>query len=171
MANEPNLPMDTGAPVSTEETRMSMSAADTTQEELKSKKRKAAVAHSSTNSTIASHFSVEPKTLRSPPILKDSKHAKGAHSKDKIVNLIDEVCTGSSASYLHLMVNAPQDRNHVARHRIILTRLLSAIKLTDPKAIILPCAAKSESSNNKKHCLKKLCIDQPGQIPRSITQL
>ena len=108
MANEPNLPMDIDTPVSTKGTHTNMSTADTTQEELESKKRKAAVAHNSTNSTIASHFSVEPKTPRSPPILKDSKYAKGDHSKDKTVNLTDEVCTGSSLSYLCLMVDVPQ---------------------------------------------------------------
>lgn len=171
MANEPNLPMGIDTPALTEETHTNMSAADTTQEELESKKRKAAAVCNGTNSTITSHFSVEPKKPRSPPKLKDSKHAKGAHSNDSTVNLTDKVCTGLSASYLFLMVDVLPDRNHVARCRIILTRLLSAIKLADPKATIFLCAAKPESSNNKKHCLKKLHIDQPGQIPHSITQL
>lgn len=108
MARKLNLPMDADTPVSTKETHTNMSAADTTREEVESKKRKAAVAHNSINSIIASHFSVEPKTPRSPPILKDSKYAKGAHSKDKAASLTDEVCTGLSASYLHLVVDVPQ---------------------------------------------------------------
>ena len=104
-------------------------------------------------------------------MLKDGRYTKCAKPKGKDADLTNKVCTGSSASYLCLVIDIPPDRDHAERYRIVLTRLLSAIKLTDPNAVIMPYEAEPECSNNKNHYLKKSCVDQPGNIPRSITQL
>ena len=83
---------------------------------------------------------------------------------------MNKVCTGLSASFLCLVGNVPPDRDHAERYQLVLTKLFLAIKLDDPNVNIIQCKAELEHSN-KKHFFSKLCIDQPGEIPRSITQL
>ena len=82
---------------------------------------------------------------------------------------MNEVYTGLSASFLHLIVDVPLDRDHAERYRLVLTRLLLAIKLANSNANIMEHKAEVERSNNEKHCFSKICIDQLEDIPRSIT--
>ena len=77
-------------------------------------------------------------------MLKDGRYTKSTKPREKDADLMDEVCTGSSESYLHLMVDISPDRDHAERYRIVLTRLLSAIKLADPNAVIMLCEAEPE---------------------------
>ena len=68
-----------------------MSTTDTTHDKLENKKRKAEVSCDSANTTITSHFPVEPKTPKSPPMLKDGRYTKSTKPREKDADLMDEV--------------------------------------------------------------------------------
>ena len=92
-------------------------------EDPENKKRKAAT--EGARSTIANHFPVATKPPTSPPILKEgrysSKENKGKDTENKVFLEV-------ALSYLYLMIHVPSDRDCVERHRITLTRLLSAVR-------------------------------------------
>ena len=71
-----------------------------------------------------------------PPILKRST----CSDKDipvEVVDLIDLICSGKSLTFLCLMMDIPQGKDHVERHRLILGRLFSLIKSADLRALIM----------------------------------
>lgn len=137
-------------------------------EELENKKRKATA--EGARSTITTHFPVAPKSPSTPPILKEGRYSSSneEHKADETKN---KVFIGLTLSYLYLMIDIPSDRDHVERYRIVLTRLLSAIRQADPKAVIVQYEASLKYSGKEKEVSADLCLDHPRKMPRSITQL
>ena len=78
---------------------------------------------------------------------------------------------GSTLTFLYLMIDIPIDRNHVERHRIIVTKLLSEIRLADPTAVLVQCETMPKYVGTEKEVDANLCIDHPRKMPRLITQL
>jgi len=103
-------------------------------EELENKKRKATA--EGARLMITTHFLVAPKSPSTPPILKEGRYSSSneEHKADETKN---KVFIGLTLSYLNLMIDIPSGRDHVERYRIVLTRLLSAIRQVDPKAVIV----------------------------------
>ena len=90
-----------------------------------------------------------PKTLTSPPILKEGRcsNQKEDHHQDKTK---DVVLLGTTLSYLHVMINILSDRDHVKRYRIALTRLISMIREADHNTVIVQCKTKPKFSGKKR---------------------
>ena len=135
-------------------------------EDTENKKRKAAPAGAS--STITNHFPVAPKPPPSSPILKEGKYSS---QENKVLNTENKVFRGGALSYLYLMIDIPSDKDYVEKYRITLTRLLSAIKQADPKSVIVQHEATPRYSGKEKEVDANMCLDHPGKMPRSITQL
>ena len=62
---------------------------------------------------------------------------------------MDSVCIGSKITYLYLIIDIPPDKDYIERDRVVLSRLFSSIKATDPQVVILLYDALLEQSNNK----------------------
>ena len=135
-------------------------------EDPENKKRKAAPAGA--RSTITNHFPVATKPLPSPPILKEGKYSsnenKGAYTENKVF-------LGATLSYLYLMIDIPSDKDYVEKYRTTLTRLLSAIRQADHKSVIVQYEAVPRYSGKEREVNANMCLDHPGKMPRSITQL
>ena len=96
------------------------------EEDLETKKRKATTSEA-TKATITSHFPVKLKLSPSSPILKEGKYSNPIQEAKDNDNK-DKVCAGLVLSFLHLMIDISLDRDYMERHRLVLTRLISAIK-------------------------------------------
>ena len=138
------------------------------EEDPENKKRK--TADEGARSTITNHFPVMSKTPTSPPILKEGRYSNPTHNLTKDSSK-DKVFVGSTLTFLYLMVDIPSDKDHVERYRIVLTRLLSAIRQADPTAVLVQYETKPKYSGKQKEVSADLCIDHPRKMPRSITQL
>ena len=116
---------------------------------------------------IINYFKVQLKGPKSPSVLRISTYANTSNSRVKL-DLIDPVCTESAMTYLYLIVDVSPDRDYMERYRVVLSRLFSSIKATDPQIVILPHKSLLEQSNNKRHYSRMLCIDQLSKISRPI---
>ena len=121
---------------------MSALILDYPQEELDSKKRKVRI---STNNRIkdSAGFQKDPGKGLKLLILKRST----CSNKDipvEVVDLIDPMYSGKFLRHLHLIIDVPQGRDHVERHRLILGRLFSSIKSADPQVAIMLCKTEIE---------------------------
>ena len=143
-----------------------MSSPTAMDEDTENKKRKAAPAGA--RSTITNHFPVATKPPPSPPILKEGKYSS---KENKVVDTENKVFLGAALSYLYLMIDIPSDKDHIEKHRITLTRLLSAIRQADPKSVIVQHEATPRCSGKEKEVDANMCLDHPGKMQRSITQL
>jgi len=134
--------------------------------DIENKKRKNAP--TGVSSTITNHFPVAPKPPPSSPILKEGKYSS---TGDNVPVSENKVFRGGELSYLYLMLDIPSDRDCVEKYRMTLTRLLSAIRQADPKAVIVQYKATHRFSDHEKEVDANMCLDHPGKMPRSITQL
>ena len=138
------------------------------EEDLENKKRK--TTDEGARTTIINHFPVVSKTPTSPPILKEGRYSNPKQDLTKDMSKAT-VFVGSTLTYLYLMIDVPPDRDHVERYRIVVTRLLSAIRQADPTAVLVQYETQPKYSGKEKEVSADLCIDHPRKMPRSITQL
>ena len=137
-------------------------------EDLENRKRKAIT--EGTKTTITNHFPVVSKTPTSPTILKEGRCS---NPKQDPINDKSKatVFKGSKLTFLCLMIDIPLDKDHVERHRIVATRLFSAIRQGDPTAVLVQHETKPKTSDTEKDASADLCINHPIKMLRSITQL
>ena len=111
-----------------------------------------------------------PKTPTSPPILKEGRYSntKKDSTDDNLKNM---VFMGSTLTFLYLMIDVLINRNHMERCHIIVTKLLSEIRLADPTAVLVQCETTPKYVGAEKEVDANLCIDHPRKMLRSITQL
>ena len=137
-------------------------------EDSENKKRKSDT--KGARSTITNNFPVTPKTPTSPSILKEGKYSK-PNEEQKEDDTKDAVFIGPALSYLCTMIDIPSDRDHVERHRLVLTKLLTMIRQADPTAVVVQYETSPKYSGREKEVPANSCIDHPRKMPRSITQL
>ena len=112
-------------------------------------KKKARIEGKITQQNMTS-FSTKPNAPRLPSALKQGKCTSNSHP-ELIVDLIDTAYAGSLCTYSYLIVDIPPDRDFIEKHRSVLSKLFSLIKLPDLQAVIVQCEVEPEKSNNKKH--------------------
>ena len=69
------------------------------------------------------------------------------------------------------MLDVPPDRDHTERHRLVLSRLFTSMKNTNPDAVVILYQLTLKHSDRMIQCPRKDYIDHLSKLPRSITQL
>ena len=67
------------------------------------------------------------------------------------------------------MFDVLPDRDYIGRYRVVLSRLFSAMKSTDPNVVIILYESTLIQLDDEFHCSRSLGIDQLNKVPRSIT--
>jgi hypothetical protein len=149
---------------------MSTSFSGDTQDKIDRKKRKMLDETGKPKAQITSHFKMIPKMSKSPSTLKKSTYTTNT-AQEELEDHNNLVYTGTMITCLYLMVDVPPDRDYIGRYRIVLSRLFSSMKSTNPNVVIIPYESLPDHMDGLIHCPWSICIDHLTKIPRSVTQL
>ena len=73
---------------------------------------------------------------------------------------------------VYLAFDMPPDRNHMEKHRTILTSFVKAMREADPMAVLTPCEiVPVEDLEDGRYTHHDRFIETPARLPTSITQL
>jgi len=105
------------------------------QTELENKKRKAEK-DASSRGQINEYFQRSPKTT-TPSALRTSTQVVAPKEKE-LEEPKESKCKGRAVTCLHIFIDVPPDKDCTGRHRSVLTKLFTSMKLADPAAVMLP---------------------------------
>ena len=146
---------------------MSTSNIDTIEGEVESKRKRTEEGINSSKVQITNHFKAAPKMSKSLSALKKSTYSSSTGTPMK-VDLEDLVITTTLKIYLYLVVDVPPNKDYIVRHRMVLGRLVSAIRSADPDAIIILYDSHPEHSDSKINNYRNVCIDHLNKLLKSI---
>ena len=149
---------------------ISTSNIDTIEGELESKRKRTEEGIDSSKVQITNYFKVALKMSKFLSALKKSTYFSFTGIPME-VDLDDLIITTILKTYLYLVVDVPPDKDFIVRYRIVLGRLVSAMRSADPDAVIILYDSHPVHSDSKINNYCSVYIDHLNKLPKSITQL
>ena len=84
---------------------------------------------------------------------------------------MEAVVLSTKKAYLYLVVDTLLERDYIVGCRKILGKFITAMKNTDPDAVLTYYEDQSGMSNSRYYDYEKSCIDSVEKVLSSITQI